>query len=164
MRIKRSDVKIAGPEDAPSLNFVIRQCFGDVARRFGLTPENCPTHPSNSTEDKVKEDIAKGVQFFIKIDRGIPSGCVGLERADEETFHIVRLGVLPGRRRRGFGEELLEKAVSEARNLGAKSISAAIIEQDAELENWYEKRGFVYSETRDFAHLPFRVAFLKLSV
>ena len=164
MRIKRSDVKKVDAEDASLLNFVIRQCFSDVAKRFGLTPENCPTHPSNSTIENVKEQMAKGVEFFLKIDRGIPAGCMGLEMADEDTCYVVRLGVLPGRRKRGFGEELLEKAVSEAREMGAKTVSAAIIDQDAELKKWYEKRGFTETETRDFERLPFRVAYLNMSL
>ena len=164
MRIKRSDVKKVDAEDASLLNFVIRQCFADVAKRFELTPENCPTHPSNSTIEKVKEQMAEGVEFFLKIDRGIPAGCVGLEKADEDTCYVVRLGVLPGRRKRGFGEELLEKAVSEAREMGVKTVSAAIIDQDVELKKWYEKRGFAETETRDFDRLPFRVAFLNMSL
>ena len=164
MRIKRSDVKKVDAEDASLLNFVIRQCFADVASRFGLTPENCPTHPSNSTIEKVKEQMAKGVEFFVKIDCGIPAGCVGLEKAGEDICYVTRLGVLPGRRKRGFGEELLEKAVSEAREMSAKTVSAAIMDQDVELKKWYENRGFTQTETRHFDHLPFRVAFLNLSL
>ncbi len=163
MIIKNSDVREVKPEDASLLNFVVRQCFADVARRFDLTPENCPTHPSNSTVEKIKEDIARGVSFFLKIDKGIPAGCVGLEK-DGNTCHIERLGVLPGRRNRGFGGELLEKAVSEAKNSGAKTVSAGIIASDAELKKWYEKTGFVEAETKDFDHLPFRVVFMNLSV
>ncbi len=164
MRIKKSDVREVKPEEASMLNFVVRQCFSDVARRFDLTSENCPTHPSNSTVEKIKEDMLRGVSFFVKIDKGIPAGCVGLEKADGNTFFVERLGVLPGRRGRGFGGELLEKAVSEAKKSGAKTVSAGIIAQDTELKKWYEKKGFVEIETKDFAHLPFRVLFMNLSV
>ena len=164
MRIKKSDIREVKPEDASLLNFVVRQCFADVARRFELTPENCPSHPSNSTVEKIQDDIARGVSFFLKIDMGIPAGCVGLEKADENTCYIVRLGVLPGRRGRGFGGQLLEKAVSKAKDSGAKTVSAGIIARDSELKNWYEKKGFVESETKEFEHLPFRVAFMSLSI
>lgn len=164
MRIKKSDIREAKPEDASLLNFVVRQCFADVARRFDLTAENCPAHPSNSTMEKIKEDMARGVSFFLKIDMGIPAGCVGIEKADEETCHIVRLGVLPGRRGRGFGGQLLEKAVLQAKDSGAKAVSAGIIAQDNELKKWYEKRGFVETETKEIEQLPFQVSFMKMTI
>jgi GNAT superfamily N-acetyltransferase len=75
----------------------------------------------------------------------------------------VRLGVLPGRRGRGFGKELLSRAIQEAKQMGAKILSAAIIDEDEQLKKWYENNGFIESGFKDFEHLPFRVAFMNLS-
>jgi diamine N-acetyltransferase len=143
MRIKNSDIRRANFSDASMLNFLIRQCFLDVARRFGLTAENWPEHPSNATVELVQKDLSNGISFFIKIDRGIPSGCIGLEKASEDVCHVVRIGVLPGRRRRGFGKELLEMALFEAKELGTKQVRVSIIANDTELKRWVEKSGFV---------------------
>jgi hypothetical protein len=43
--------------------------------------ENYPEHPSNSTVEMVQKDLSNGFSFFIKIDRGIPSGCIGLKKS-----------------------------------------------------------------------------------
>jgi diamine N-acetyltransferase len=164
MRIKNSDIRRADFSNASMLNFLIRQCFLDAARRFGLTPENCSEHPSNSTVEIVQKDLSDGFSFFIKIDRGIPSGCIGLKKVSEDHCHVDRLGVLPGRRRRGFGKELLESAILEAKKLGTKRVIVSIIADDTELKQWVEKSGFVQTETRDFQNLPFQVTVMELLI
>jgi diamine N-acetyltransferase len=164
MRIKKTDIRRAELSDASMLNFLIRQCFVDVARKFGITQENFPAHPSNTTVEIVQKDLSNGLSFYIKIDRGIPSGCVGLEKVSEDAWDVVRLGVLPGRRRRGFGKELLETALFKAKELGAKRVGAAIIADDTKLKQWYEKLGFVETETRNVKDLPFQFTVLELSI
>jgi len=164
MRIKKTDIRKAEYSDASMLNFLIRQCFLDVALSLVLTPENFPEHPSNTTVEMVQNDLSNGLSFYIKIDRGIPSGCIGLEKVSEDLWDVVRLGVLPGRRKRGFGKELLEKALLEARELGAKRVSATIIAEDTELKQWYEKSGFVETETLNFKDFPYQFTVLGFTV
>jgi diamine N-acetyltransferase len=164
MRIKKSDIRRAEFVDASILNFLVRQCFLDVARRFEITTENCPEHPSNTTLEIVQKDLSNGLSFFIKIDRGIPSGCIGLKKVSEDVCDVVRLGVLPGRRRRGFGKELLEMALFEARELGTKQVGVSIIANDTELKRWLEKSGFVETETRNFKDFPFQISLMELSI
>ncbi|MFO8083880.1 MAG: GNAT family N-acetyltransferase [Desulfobacterales bacterium] len=162
MRIKKTDIRKAELLDASMLNFLFRQCFSDVVRRFGLTPENFPGHPLNSSVENFQKDLSRGVFFFIKIDRGIPAGYIGLEPFSLEHCDIVQLGVLPGRRRRGFGTELVEKAILEAKNVSAKHVGSAIIAEDTELKSWYKKLGFFEIETRRENHLPFRVTLMQV--
>ena len=69
MRIKKTDIRRVELSDASMLNFLIRQCFVDVARKFGITPENFPAHPSNTTVEIVQKDLSNGLSFYIKIDR-----------------------------------------------------------------------------------------------
>lgn len=164
MYIKKSDVRRAEFADASMLNFLIRQCYQDIAARLNLTPENWPEHPSNSSLETVQKDFSNGISFFIKIDRGIPSGCIGLAKVSEDMVHVVRLGVLPGRRRRGFGKELLESAILEAGNLGAKRVGATIIAEDTELKKWYCKLGFMEIETRNVKDFPYQVTLLEVPV
>lgn len=164
MRIKDSDIRKAEFSDASMLNFLIRQCFSDVARRFGITMENAPGFPSNSTVETVQKSISNGISFFIKIDRGIPAGCMGLERASESVCNLVHLGVLPGRRRRGFGTELLEKAVTEAKTAGADCILSTILTDDTALKQWHEKFGFFETETHSEKHFPLNLTQLQLSI
>lgn len=162
MRIKKSDIRKAEFSDASMLNFLIRQCFHDVAARFEITPENYPGYPSNSTMENVQKDLSNGLSFFIKIDHGIPCGCMGLSQISEDTCELVLLGVLPGRRRRGFGKELMEAALFEAGKSGAKRVLANIIAGDTELKKWYRKFGFTENETRNIKDIPLQISLMEL--
>ena len=44
-------IREAGFNDISLLAGLVRECFQDVAERFGLTLENCPKHPSHCTDD-----------------------------------------------------------------------------------------------------------------
>jgi N-acetylglutamate synthase-like GNAT family acetyltransferase len=149
---------ICTEEDAEVLAKTIRTSFRDIAERFGLTQENAPRHPSNCTVDWIRKDMEWGVTYFAIEDKNHIVGCVALERANPEVCYLERLAVLPGYRRRGFGEALVERAVSEAKHLGVNYVSIGIIAEHTELKDWYKRLGFVEGEGKQFPHLPFRVA------
>lgn len=159
---KMADPKIrAGTQkDIAVLAEIIRSSFRDVAERFGLTQENCPKHPSNCTVDWVQQDMDRGVTYFILEDEGLVSGCVALELASLEWCYLERLAVRPPQRQRGFGRALVDYVLAEAKRLGAHRASIGIIAGQTELKNWYQKIGFVETETKEFAHLPFRVTLM----
>lgn len=75
----------ATEKDIDRLTRLIRNSFADVALRFGLTPQNCPKHPSNYSSKWVARDLARGVRYFILIADGTPIGCVGVEKAPPVT-------------------------------------------------------------------------------
>ena len=153
-------IRRAAVRDVPVISSLIRDAFRDVAARFGLTPDNCPNHPSNCTDEWIRSDIGRGVNYFLLEYSGAPAGCVGFEMAEDQLAYLERLSVLPSQRRKGFGTALVRQAITRARDAGARKISAAIIANHVELKRWYEKLGFVEGETREFGHLPFRVTFL----
>lgn len=151
-------------EDIDILAGIIRTSFRDVAERFGLTPENCPKHPSNCTAQWVREDMDRGVVYFILESEGIAAGCVALERAEGGECYLERLAVLPDRRRRGLGRALVDHVLTQAGRLGADRVGIGIIAAQTDLKEWYRTRGFVEGETKGFAHLPFRVTFMSYQV
>ena len=153
-------IKTANTADVPLLTGLIRESFRDVAERFNLTPENCPKHPSNCTEEWIRNDLARGVTYYVLNYKGMPVGCVALEKASPELCYLERLAVLPTHRRKGLGKALVDHVFFEARTLGAKEISIGIISKQTELKTWYQKFGFVEGETKEFAHLPFQVTFM----
>ncbi|MFC1515266.1 GNAT family N-acetyltransferase [Thermodesulfobacteriota bacterium] len=159
MKLKTQVVK-AGFADVSLLSNLIRESFRDVAERFGLTPDNCPKHPSNCTDQWIEDDFGRDVTYYILTINGTPQGCVALEKANPEICYIERLGVLPETRRKGFGKALVDHCLLKARTLAVKEISIGIIADDTELKQWYKKMGFVEGETRGFAHLPFLVTFM----
>lgn len=153
-------IREAKRDDLPLLVRLVRESFRDVADRFGLTAENCPTHPSNVTEDQLALTMAKGVAHFILESDGEPAGCVALEPAAGDVCYLERLCVLPGFRRRGFGAALVEHVRDRARLMGLARVELAMIAEHDELRRWYERKGFLAMEMRRFEHLPFMVLFM----
>ncbi|BBO68682.1 hypothetical protein DSCA_26120 [Desulfosarcina alkanivorans] len=160
------DVSIAAAteKDIDGLARLIRTSFADVSRRFGLTPENCPRHPSNCTHEWIQGDLERGVHYFILSVAGEAVGCVGVEQASPATCYMERLAVSPEHRGCGYGTRLARHAVSRAKKMGAAYVGIGIIAADTGLKNFYEALGFEAGETKTFAHLPFEVAFMTILV
>lgn len=150
-------IRVAAESDIETLTTLIRCAFGPVAKRFYLTPENCPKHPSNCTAEWITADLARGAAYYI-IDRdGQALGCAALERASANECYLERLAVLPDHHRQGLGRALVEHLVQRARAMGAQKIGIGIIAADIPLKSWYAGLGFVVGATKTFAHLPFQV-------
>jgi N-acetylglutamate synthase-like GNAT family acetyltransferase len=158
--IPEAHIREANSADVSLLSGLIRESFGDVAGRFGLTLENCPKHPSHCTDDWIENDFARGVTYYILESNSTAVGCVGLEKANSDFCYLERLGVLPQARRKGFGRALVDHVISQANLYGAKQISIGIIADDTQLRRWYQRIGFIEGETKEFDHLPFRVTFM----
>lgn len=154
-------IRDATCEDAEVVARVIRTSFRDVALRFGLTPENAPTHPSNCQSDWIQSELARGVSYYLLCSDGLVAGCVALEFASPSVAYLERLGVLPEQRGRGFGVELVRHALCQARSARATVVSVGVIAEHTEVVSWYEQLGFAHAGTRRFPHLPFRVSYLE---
>jgi len=150
----------ASTPDIPLLAAVIRDSFRDVAESFGLTRENCPTHPSFCTDIWIAKAMDEGVRFFALEIGGEVCGCVALERAGDEVCYLERLAVKPAYRNMGYGAMLVERVMEEARAGGALRLEAGIISQQRKLRDWYGRLGFVVKGVKRFDHLPFEVAFM----
>ena len=160
MTAETINIREADRGDVPLLSGLIRDSFQDVAERFSLTPENCPKHPSNCTDDWIEKDFARGVTYYILEHSGTPRGCVALERASPDLCYLERLAILRQNRRKGFGGKLVDHVLAEARASGTQQISIGIISEQTELKLWYQKIGFIEGETKEFKHLPFLVTFM----
>jgi diamine N-acetyltransferase len=148
-------------EDIDVLAETIRGSFRDVAERFGLTGENCPRHPSNCRSDWVEKDMDRGVSYFVLEREGRVAGCVALELVRPGLCNLERLAVLPDHRNHGFGKAMVTQVLSEAGKLGCRDVRIGVIADHAELKDWYRRLGFVETESREFAHLPFLVTFMQ---
>ena len=153
-------IRKADSSDISLLAGLVRECFQDVARRFGLTLENCPKHPSHCTDEWIEKDLARGVTYSILENDVMALGCVAIEKASSDICYLERLGVLPEARRNGYGRALVDHTITRANHIGAKQISIGIIADDTELKRWYLKIGFVEGATKEFDHLPFLVLFM----
>ncbi len=153
-------IRDASSSDIPLLTTLIRNSFRDVADRFNLTSENCPTHPSNCTAEWIESALKKGIKYYILERTNVPCGCVALEQAKPDVFYLERLAVLAQFRRNGLGKLLANHALNEAKKLGAGRVEIGMISDQTELKEWYGKLGFSMKKESRFEHLPFVVAFM----
>jgi len=153
-------IRQASLADVSLLVNLLRRSFTDVAGRFNLTAENCPKNLAFCTEQRVKDDFDRGLEYYILENNGQPLGCVALEKAGPELCYLERLAVLPEQRRKGFGKLLVDRVFDRTRKIGARRVEIGIISEQTELKSWYEKIGFLEKGTKKFDHLPFVVAFM----
>jgi ribosomal protein S18 acetylase RimI-like enzyme len=142
---------------------VIRDSFKTVAAEFGLNKDNCPTHPSLITLDKLLELQGKAKLIGLFLDSG-QAGFVAVEEADSGVYYLDKLAVLPDHRHKGYGRKLVEFVVSYAKKHGGQKISLGMIDESAVLKEWYKTLGFVETGTKNFEHLPFTVCFMDLNL
>lgn len=148
------------PSDIEVLADIIRISFCDVAERFGLTPQNSPTHPSNCRPEWLLREMNRGVTFYVLESENQPVGCGALEQVNDEVCYLERLAVLPGQRQQGFGEALVKHVLLKARFLHVCRVQIGIISEHQELFEWYNKLGFEEVESKTFPQLVVRVTFM----
>jgi len=148
-------------EEVPLAAGIIRRAFATVAEEFGLTPENCPSHPTFLTEERLQGEVDRGLRLFILQEGDTPVGVVGLRRLEDGTTALERLAVLPEHRHQGYGMQLVEFICRQVKQEGSEKVSLQIIDEHAVLKNWYARLGFAAVGVRQFPHLPFTVCFME---
>ncbi len=143
---------------------VIRRAFGTVAKEFGLTTDNCPSNGAFLQTERLVKDKLKGNQMFVLTEEGKIVGFIQLEKANDKTYYLEKVAVLPEARHQGCGRQLLDFAKYKVRELGGEKIGIAIIEENTRLKNWYTVNGYIHTGTKSFDHLPFTVGFMELSL
>lgn len=143
---------------------VITESFSTVAAEFGLTKENCPTHPAFMTLARLQEALAKNVKLFGLFFDKVQIGLVAVEKSTDEVFFLERLSVLPDYRHRGYGKKLIDYAFDFVKAQGGKVIKIALINEHSILKHWYLNYGFCETGTKNFPHLPFTVCFMEKRV
>lgn len=146
------------PEEAEKTAVLVRDAFAPVARLFGLTAENCPTHPSLATAETIARSIARGTRFLsAREETGRLVGVVGIRAASDGVVALEKLSVLPEIQGRGVGGRLLDRARNTT---GRATLEASIIDDHSALASWYERRGFSPTHVVRPKGLPFSVRIL----
>ncbi len=157
-------IRQAAREDAALLLGIIQESFETVYRRLGITPQNWPRHAANMGPEWVLGEMDEGNRFFVLEDCGRACGCIALKQADADAVWLRRLAVLPAHRGKGWGRTLVAHVIAEARRLGARRVTLGMWAGEQELQRWYERQGFVYTETRSYEGLPLPVVHMALDL
>jgi ribosomal protein S18 acetylase RimI-like enzyme len=144
--------------------YVIRSAFTTVAKEFSLTRENCPTHTSFITMEKLNNMKENGSRFFGLFSGNRQIGFVGMESPDKKTYYLETLAVLPECRHNGYGEKLVSHIINNVKNHRGKILSLGMINEHVVLKNWYLGMGFKETSVQKFDHLPFTVCFMDLPI
>ena len=156
--------EIADEEELIKSVDIIRKSFATVANDFGLTEENCPTNPAFIKVEKLREQKHNNILMFGLYDNDSQIGFVAIEKADDDTYYMEKLSVLPEYRCKGYGKKLMEFVFAYVGNKKGKKVTIGIINENINLKNWYKKCGFTETGTKKFAHLPFTVCFLEKQI
>ena len=153
--------EIVGDGELKDSARIVRNSFRTIALEFGLTRENCPTHPSFITVRQLRRLKEKGLIFFGLFLHEVQVGLVAVEKAEESLYYMEKLAVLPAYRHKGYGKALVKHALDYAQRAGADKVSIGIINEQDILKDWYRGIGFIQTGTSTFAHLPFTVCFME---
>ncbi|MBY9007720.1 MAG: GNAT family N-acetyltransferase [Candidatus Lokiarchaeota archaeon] len=159
-------IKEATFNDVNILNEIIKNSFLNVAKKFNLTSENTPKHPSNCKIEWIFSALEKGIHYYLlEIEKkNIPIGCCALEIVNSNIGYLERLAVLPSFRKNGYGTALVKHIINRAKKINIKRIEIGIIAEDVKLRKWYENLGFSIKSKVVFDHLPFEVIFMILDL
>jgi ribosomal protein S18 acetylase RimI-like enzyme len=140
---------------------IISRSYEDVAQRFGIDADNAPSHPSNAKPQWLRDDMGSGVRYLVAELDGDIVACVGYRQVSPDTIEAQRLAVLPERRGSHVANQLNSAVLDAARELGAARIRISVVADHQSLRRWYVRMGFVETEARRFANLPFTVQYLE---
>ena len=160
------------PSELPLAAEVIRASFLTVANDLGLTVENCPKYVGFvTTAERLQTQLDWGWWIYGLFEDEQLIGYVSISKVsvdgdavtDDEAYEIHNLAVLPERRHKGYGKQLLDFCLAKIRESGGNKINISIVEENALLKNWYAAYGFAHTGTKKYEHLPFTSGYMELA-
>ena len=121
-----------------------------IARYFVLEKKDCETlgDPENTI-------LRKGGKVFMAYSGGDAVGCVALIPMGDGVYELSKMAVAPRMRGRGIGRRVLEHAIAQARELGARSLflgSNSVLKNAVHL---YESIGFLHVPSGDLPEMHY---------
>ncbi|HPR31523.1 MAG TPA: GNAT family N-acetyltransferase [Prolixibacteraceae bacterium] len=123
-------------------------------------------HPPFISERKLLEMYEQGMILFRFIQQNKTVGFVAMEQPDTEKpwWYIEKLSVLPAYRRKGIGTKLMQHVLREITRRGGTHISIALIDEEDDLQAWYQRFGFRHTNSLNYAHLPSIIHFMEYEI
>jgi ribosomal protein S18 acetylase RimI-like enzyme len=130
------------------------EAFAAVLARTYEGTQDCPEiSEARTAPEALAGHMAGGFDpnhWWLAAAGGEPVGLLLVNPAvDGEGWEIAYVGVAPGHRRRGYGRELVLKALVEAKAAGQPSVALAVDARNAPARELYRRLGFEPLESRD---------------
>lgn len=148
-------------KNLPEYADVIRKSFATVAQDFGYTRENCPSHTSFITNERLESKFTEGYHPFGCIIDDKIIGFASLTNMGNGIFAMNDVSILPEYRHLKYGKVLLDFCKATVIELGGNTISIGIIEANTRVKNWYAENGFIHTGTKKYDSLPFEVGHME---
>ena len=159
----KDEIRDISVEEIPECVKVIRTAFKTVADEFGFTEENAPRFTAFATdEERLKYQFeVEHRPMYVYLLNGRIVGYYSLARLENDEIELNNLSVLPEVRHMGIGQKLLEDCVERARAMGMKKLKFGIVDENVRLRKWYEKFGFVHTDSVKFDFFPFTCGYME---
>jgi ribosomal protein S18 acetylase RimI-like enzyme len=156
---------VAGPAEGRLLFLsyvdVSTQLFHDTLLRTYEDTRDCPElNGLRTVEEIIQGHQAQGIfdprRWWLALEEGQPVGVLLLtEVPDLPGWDLSYIGIVPEKRRRGFGRALTQKALREAQRAGVQQLSLAVDARNLPASQLYHGLGFERTGTRDIYLLFF---------
>jgi mycothiol synthase len=128
--------------------------FAAVLGRTYEGTEDCPEISNARTAAEALAGHQAGgfdpATWWLASLSGEPAGVLLVNRSpDGEGLEVAYVGVVPERRRRGFGREMCVKALLEAKAANEECVSLAVDARNRPARELYRRLGFEPHETRE---------------
>lgn len=151
-------IKIATQDHCIGIATLIAKAFSVVAEQFQI---NSASHPSNCQSHWIEQDLNSGIEYFYLAEHSQIIACIALSTSQQGQTSLQRLAVDPYQQQAGLGTRLLEHGLQQAKAAASEWVEISIVAQHQQLANWYLKQGFVKTERKQFAKLPFAVQYFR---
>lgn len=105
--------------------------------------------------DPVGSILLRGGHIFMAYAGAEAVGCVALIPMRDGVYELSKMAVSPHLRGRGIGRRLLQHAIAQARNLGAKSLFLGSNRRLEDAVHLYESVGFRHVKPETLPPMPY---------
>lgn len=121
-----------------------------ITRYFTLEDKDRET-----LNDPVNSILLKGGYIFMAYAGAEAVGCVALIPMRDGIYELSKMAVSPHLRGRGFGRRLLQHAIAQARNIGARSLFLGSNKRLKDAIHLYESVGFRHVKPENLPPMPY---------
>jgi ribosomal protein S18 acetylase RimI-like enzyme len=151
--------------ELPRAAEIICESFSTVAKEFGITKKNWPSHTSFSTTPERLQEYSDSGWIFYGLFTNIKLiGLFALHNKDDGIFKIHHLAVLPGFRHLGYGKQLLDFCKNKVKEYGGNKLELGLIEDNKVLIDWYIANRFKHIGTKRFETCPFAIGYMEFII
>jgi GNAT superfamily N-acetyltransferase len=152
-------IRAAVEAEADIVASLIRCSFATQVEMLGIRENEYPNYVGFETASSVRRRMAAGIHVALACldEESIGTISCSPDAQDPRAGDIMRLGVAPSGRGRGYGRLLMGYAEAQLTMRGVSVARLAIVARFERLREYYEQQGYAGIEVKHAPSLPFRL-------